>query len=80
MSTKTEVVDNKKQTKQPKEKKPNKVVKATKETFSELKKVTWPEFMTVVKKTGVVLVFVVIFAAVFFGMDRLLSWLFGYLI
>ena len=84
MSTKTAVVDNKKenkqQAKQPKEKKPNKIAKSTKETFSELKKVTWPSFATVVKKTGVVLAFVVVFAVVLFGIDRLLSWLFGYLI
>ncbi len=40
-----------------------------KETFSELKKVTWPTFGEVCKKTGVVLVVVLIFAVIIFGMD-----------
>ena len=34
------------------------------ETFSELKRVTWPKFSTVVKTTGVVLVIVAAFLAV----------------
>ena len=38
-----------------------------KETFSELKKVTWPKFTTVLKTTGVVLVIVAAF----------LGWLLG---
>ena len=41
----------------------------TKETFSELKKVTWPFFDDVCKKTGVVLVVVLIFAVIIFGID-----------
>ena len=57
-------------------KKPSKTAKKIKETTSELKKVTWPSFLTVVKKTGVVLAVVIIFAVVLFGIDRLLSWLF----
>ena len=40
-----------------------------KETFAELKKVTWPTFGEVCKKTGVVLVVVLVFAVVIFGMD-----------
>ena len=46
-----------------------------KETFSELKRVSWPKFSTVVKTTGVVLVVVAAFLAVVTGVDALLSWL-----
>lgn len=67
--------DNKKQ----KDKKPSKVGRKVKETVSELKKVNWPTFGQVCKKTGVVLAVVLIFAVVLFGIDRLLSWLFGLL-
>ena len=48
-----------------------------KETFSELKRVTWPKFSTVVKTTGVVLVIVAAFLAVVTGIDALLGWLLG---
>ncbi len=60
-------------------KKPNKVAKALKETGNELKKVSWPGFKQVVKQTGIVLVFVLVFAVVIFGFDRLCSWLTGFL-
>ena len=40
-----------------------------KETFSELKRVTWPKFGTVVKTTGVVLVFVLAFLVIVTGVD-----------
>ena len=47
------------------------IVRKTKETVSELKKVTWPDFAKVVKQTGVVLgvvfVFLVVFLVVFFA-------------
>ena len=46
-----------------------------KETFSELKRVTWPKFPTVIKTTGVVLVIVAAFLAVVTGVDALLGWL-----
>jgi len=46
-----------------------------KETVSELKKVTWPSFGTVVKNTGMVLAVVLIFGLVIFGIDSLLSWI-----
>ena len=59
-----------------KEKTTPKLVKKIKETTSELKKVTWPTAGTVVKKTGVVLTFVIVFGLVLFGIDRLLAWLF----
>ena len=45
--------------------------------MSELKKVTWPTFGEVVKKTGVVLAVVIIFAVVIFGIDALLGYLSG---
>ena len=65
-----------------KEKKPRekKLGKKTKEMTSELKKVTWPSFKDVVKKTGVVLAVVVIFAVVLFGIDTLLGFLFDLLV
>ncbi len=48
-----------------------------KETFSELKRVTWPKFGTVVKTTGVVLVivlaFLIVVTAVDFGLLKLLE-------
>ena len=37
--------------------------------WSELKKVSWPKFSKVVKNTGIVLVVVLIFGAVIFGID-----------
>ena len=48
-----------------------------KETFSELKRVTWPKLPTVLKTTGVVLVVVAAFLAVVTGVDALLGWLLG---
>lgn len=60
--------------------KERKLAKKTKETVSELKKVTWPSFGKVVKQTAVVLGVVLFFTVILFGIDRLLSWLFGLLI
>ncbi len=40
-----------------------------KETFSELKRVTWPKFGTVVRTTGVVLVIVLAFLIVVTAVD-----------
>ncbi len=59
-----------------KNKKPNwfrRVGAKFKETFSELKRVTWPKFTTVLKTTGVVLVIVVAFLAIVTGVDALLG-------
>lgn len=53
--------------------------KKTREMTSELKKVTWPSFGEVAKKTGVVLAVVLIFAVVVFGIDALLGFLFDLL-
>ena len=48
-----------------------------KEVFSELKKVTWPSFGKVIKSTGIVigviLVFLVVFTAINFGLGELLQ-------
>ena len=58
-----------------KNKKPNwfrRVGAKFKETFSELKRVTWPKFGTVLKTTGVVLVIVFAFLAITTGVDQLL--------
>ena len=55
-----------------KNKKPNwfrRVWAKIKETFSELKRVTWPKFGTVVKATGVVLVVVLAFLIIVTGVD-----------
>ncbi len=54
------------------DKKPNIFVRAgrkLKETFSELKRVTWPTFPKVVKATCVVLVVVVAFTVVVTGIN-----------
>lgn len=65
--------------KKEKNKKPNKVAKALKDTGNELKKVSWPGFKQVAKQTGIVLAFVLIFGVVLFGFERLCSWLTGFL-
>ena len=66
--------------KKEKVKKPNKVAKALKDTGNELKKVSWPGFKQVVKQTGIVLAFVIVFALVLFGFERLCAWLAGLLL
>ena len=68
--------DNKKNDKKPKKAKDNGPSKISK-TMSELKKVTWPTFGSVVKQTSVVLVVTIVFLVVIFGIDRLCSWLMG---
>lgn len=45
-------------------------------TYNELKKVTWPSFGKVVKQTGVVLAFVIIFVLILLGFNSLFGWLF----
>ena len=55
-----------------KNKKPNwfrRVGAKINEVFSELKRVTWPTFPTVLKTTGVVLVIVFIFLVITTGVD-----------
>ena len=59
-----------------KDKKPNFFVRLgrkIKETFSELKRVTWPSFGQAVKATGVVLVIVLIFMVLVTGVNYGLS-------
>ncbi len=65
--------DNKKKDKK-KEKKGG-IGKKVRETASELKKVTWPTFGEVVKKTGIVVSFVIIFGLFLYGINALLGWL-----
>lgn len=68
---KKEAVD-KKAKKQDKNKKPNIFVRMgrkLKETFSELKRVTWPTFGKALKATGVVIVIVLIFTVVVTGVN-----------
>lgn len=72
-SKKNDDRDKKKPKKEKKERKGLK--RRTKETVSELKKVIWPKFPEVVKKTGVVLVVVLIFAVVLLGLDLLLGYI-----
>ena len=57
--------------KQPKKK--SRIGSFFKEAFSELKKVSWPTFATVIKTTLVVLAVVVIFLVVLFAFDTLLG-------
>ena len=79
-----EVQETKKQNNVKKEKKKNKkpnIFKRfgakCKDVFSELKKVSWPTFATVVKQTGIVLAVVLVFMVVIFGFDMGLSALLG---
>ena len=61
-----------KASKQDKNKKPNIFVRMgrkIKETFSELKRVTWPTFGKALKATGVVLVIVLIFTVIVTGIN-----------
>lgn len=57
--------------KQPKKK--SRIATFFKEAFSELKKVSWPKFSTVLKTTLVVLGVVAIFLVVLFAFDMLLG-------
>ena len=71
---KVEKTDNSKQVKKSKKKsgKPNffkRIGLKIKDVFSELKKVSWPSFPKVVKKTGVVLVVVLAFLVVITAFD-----------
>ena len=65
---------------QAKPKKERKAFRRVRESFSELKKVTWPTFGDVVKKTGIVLLVTALFLLVVFGIDRLCSWLVGFIV
>ena len=61
-----------KKAKQPKKSLGSKI----KEVNSELKKVSWPTFANVVKKTGVVILVVFLFTLVLFGIDFGLGWIY----
>ena len=61
-----------------KNKKPNffvRIGRKFKETFSELKRVTWPTLPQALKATGVVIVIVLIFLLVTMGVNSLFTWL-----
>lgn len=61
-----------KQNKQNKDKKPNVFVRMgrkLKETFSELKRVTWPSFGKALKATGIVLAIVLVFTVIVTGVN-----------
>lgn len=73
-ANKQALAKNKKADKKAKQPKRNRA----KETVSELKKVTWPKFATVVKNTGMVLAVVLIFGLVVFGIDSLIIWLLSF--
>ena len=65
-------MDKKSTNKTQKNKKPNifkRLGSKIKDVFSELKKVSWPSFMKVVKQTGVVLVVVILFLVVITAFD-----------
>lgn len=66
----------KKTAKKSPDKKPNifkRMWKGLKGVFSELKKVSWPKGKDVAKSTSVVLIVVVLFFAVLFGIDYVLT-------
>ena len=46
-----------------------------KQSWSELKKVSWPNFNTVVKNTGIVLAVVLFFLLIILGVDVLFTYL-----
>ena len=72
--------DKSKKHKKSKDKKQSKIAKKFKETSSELKKVTWPKFKTVLKQTGTVLLVTALFLLVVFGIDRLCSWIMSFIV
>lgn len=74
---KREIVQNNVKVKPKKAKKQEKTVKVskTKETISELKKVSWPSFGKTMKQTGMVISVVAIFTLLVLGIDSLLTWL-----
>lgn len=80
VKTKEESKKAEKSKKKKKDKKQSKMAQKLKETSSELKKVTWPKFSTVLKQTGVVLAVTAAFLLVVFGIDRLCSWLVGFIV
>ena len=74
--------ENKKEKKVKKDKKPreNKLGRKIKETTSELKKVSWPSFKEVLKRTAIVVGFVLIATVILFGIDELLQFIYKLLI
>ena len=60
----------------PKEKKSSGLFRKIKESFAELKKVTWPTFGQATKKTFAVIAVVLFFGVVVVAFDYGLSWLY----
>lgn len=59
-------------------KKPNifvRIGRFFKQSWSELKKVSWPTFRTVVKNTGIVLAMTLLFLLIVLGADQLFAFL-----
>ncbi len=80
--SKDKTADKKQDKKKDKKKKEKKegLVKKTRGAVSELKKVTWPTFGEVVKKTGIVIAFVLLFGVFLYGVNYLLGGLVNLLI
>lgn len=86
LAQKEEEVKDEKKAKKPeksdKNKKPNVFVRMgrkLKETFSELKRVTWPSFGKAIKATGVVLAVVLVFTVLVMGVNYGFSELLQYI-
>ncbi len=86
LAQKEEGVKDEKKAKKPeksdKNKKPNVFVRMgrkLKETFSELKRVTWPSFGKAIKATGVVLAVVLVFTVLVMGVNYGFSELLQYI-
>ena len=73
---KDKAAKNSKSTKKPKKEKKG-LGKKLKESFSELKKVSWPSFGKTVKQTGMVISVVLVCTLVLFGIESLLGWLYS---
>lgn len=69
-----------KKDKEKKRKEPSKARRRVKDFFTELKKVTWPSFPKVIKKTGVVLFVTICFLIVMIAFDSLFGLAFRYLV
>jgi preprotein translocase SecE subunit len=78
-NTKTDSKKNVKQEKIKKDKNKGNFKRKANDTVGELKKVTWPDFGTIMKKTGTVLAFCAISLVFLLLIDLLLQYLVGLL-
>lgn len=67
-----ELQENKKAKRKDNNKEEKRRFRRVRETWSELKKVSWPNFPTIAKNTGIVLGIVVLFLIVLFAFDFIL--------